>query len=363
MMRSPRSFSIVVRRKSGSLVVRERKMSDSRKGAWAWPFARGVATLVESLRLGTQALRFSASHYEADLEAEDNAKEQAKKAKNPGSLSIMTAGLLGLLTSDLEPSRDPAPRAETQGGLLTKLPILLALLVFVALPQAFAFGATKIFKTNIDIRSPEFQAMTGLFKLAIVIGYMMIMRLMPEIRRVFMFHGAEHKAIATYEADEALDVASARSKSRLHPRCGTAFLVMVVFVSILVFSSIGPFLPKIALGGIGENLLFFLMKLPFLPVIAAITYEIQRLTARFCLTGPLRALLYPGFAVQLITTIEPDDKQLEVALASLRATLWREQAGDSTNTLEDRTFGSFDELMADSGYCPPASSQESHAAS
>ncbi len=327
MMRSPRSFAVVLRRRDGSLTVKERAMPDARKGALAWPMVRGVVTLVEAIRLGSRALRFSAEHYEADLEEEE--RKQGPGAGGiastlMGALRSITGGLVGIATSDLDPGSPGG--ASKSGRSMTFVALLFALLLFVALPQAAAAGASRLLGVEIDIRSPAFQAITGVFKLVIVIGYMLVIRRIPEIRRVFMYHGAEHKAIAAYEAGEELAVASARSKSCLHPRCGTTFLVMVVFVSILVFSGIGPLLPKMPIGGVAENVLFFLMKLPFLPVIAAITYEIQRVTARFCLRGPLRLVLYPGFAVQGITTIEPDDKQLEVALAALRATLWREQA-------------------------------------
>lgn len=331
-------------------------MPNSRKGVLSWPLFRGVATLVEAVRLGSQALRFSAELYEADLDEE----ERQEKGNGPtgtggiantlrSTFTLITGGLVGLATSDLE----PAPSGGSSSGAgksMTWLALIFALLLFVALPQAAAAGASKLFGTEVDIRSPLFQALTGVFKLIIVVGYMLVIRRIAEIRRVFMYHGAEHKAIATYEAEEPLSVEAARAKPRLHPRCGTTFLVMVVFVSILVFSAIGPMLPKLPIGGIGENVLFFLLKLPFLPVIAAITYEIQRLTARYCLRGPLRLLLYPGFAVQGITTIEPDDDQLEVALASLRSTLWREQAEVEPADLSVMQYRDFSHLMEQPAY-------------
>jgi uncharacterized protein YqhQ len=347
MMRSPRSFAVVLRRRDGSLTVKERAMPDARKGVLSWPMIRGVVTLVEAIRLGSRALRFSAEHYEADLEEEE--RKQGPGAGGiastlMGALRSITGGLVGIATLDLDPGAPGG--APKSGRSMTFVALLFALLLFVALPQAAAAGASRLLGVEIDIRSPAFQAITGVFKLIIVIGYMLLIRRIPEIRRVFMYHGAEHKAIAAYEAGEDLAVASARPKSRLHPRCGTTFLVMVVFVSILVFSGIGPLLPKLPIGGVAENVLFFLMKLPFLPAIAAITYEIQRITARFCLRGPLRLVLYPGFAVQGITTIEPDDQQLEVALASLRTTLWREQAqGDPAVPSEVMQYRDFSHLM------------------
>jgi uncharacterized protein YqhQ len=210
----------------------------------------------------------------------------------------------------------------------------------------------KLLGLNLDVQSPGFQAMTGAFKLTIVVSYLFVVRrVFPDIRRVFQYHGAEHKTISTYEAGEPLTVENARAKTTLHPRCGTTFLVMVALVSILVFTAVGGFLPKINTGKVVlDNILFFLEKLPFLPLIAAATFEIQRVFAKYCTTGPLRALLWPGFLVQKITTIEPDDNQLEVALASLRVTLFREEGIEKSATVgtsnpADVRYASFDSLM------------------
>ena len=175
---------------------------------------------------------------------------------------------------------------------------------------------------------------------------MLVIRRVPEIRRVFQYHGAEHKTISTYEAGEELRVENARKYTTLHPRCGTTFLVMVALVSVLVFTALGQVMPKIDTGNkLLDNLVFFLVKLPFVPVIASITFEIQRIFARWFTKGPLRVVLWPGFLVQMITTIEPDDQQLEIALASLRVTLFREE-GEATQTAEDVQFANYDELLA-----------------
>jgi uncharacterized protein YqhQ len=216
----------------------------------------------------------------------------------------------------------------------------------IALPQAAAAGLNRVLHLGLDVQSPAFQAMTGAFKLTIVVGYLLLVRnVFSDIRRVFQYHGAEHKTITTYEAKEPLTVANARAKTTLHPRCGTTFLVMVALVSILVFTAVGGFLPKIQTGNAAlDNVVFFLEKLPFLPLIAAVTFEIQRVFARWCTTGPLRVLLWPGFLCQKITTIEPDDNQLEVALASLRVTLFREN-GEDTKVGADVRYANFDALM------------------
>ncbi len=354
MMRSPHSFVAAVRRQNGSLVLRERSMPDLRRGARAWPLVRGVMSLVEALKLGSEALRFSADVYERDVAesearalAPDPAAESPKAAvKKPGVLAALSLPVIALLTTEpadlqaLETTDKPDPKRK----LFTVLAVLFAIGLFIALPQAFAWGTSSLLGLDLDVREPRFQVLTGIGKLMIVIGYMLAIRRMPEIYRVFQYHGAEHKAIYTYEAGEELSVANARTKTTLHPRCGTTFLVMVALVSIFVFSALGPLMPRLGLGGLGDNLLFLVMKLPFLPVIAAITFEIQRLLARRFSKGPLRALLWPGFLVQKITTIEPDDAQLETALAALRGTLDNEANADQRLATE-RTFEGYDALV------------------
>jgi len=339
MMRSPHAFSAVVRRRDGSLVVRERPMADLRTGARAWPIVRGMVALVEALKLGSAALRFSAEIFERDLE--EGEKEQPSKPTGATKLlSALALPIIALMTA--EPGPNAAnPSDEGKGrSLMGVLSIAFAIGLFVALPQAFAAGASALFKLDLDVRSPLFQLLTSSAKLVILVGYMLLIRRLPEIYRVFQYHGAEHKSIYTYESGAALTVGNARTRTTLHPRCGTTFIVMVALVSILVFSALGPFLPQLGLGKLGDNLLFFAMKLPFLPLIAAITFELQRVLAKYCSTGPLSVLLWPGFLVQKITTIEPDDQQLEVALSALLVTL-RVEKGEAAVREADATFTSY----------------------
>jgi uncharacterized protein YqhQ len=330
-------------------------MSTGAKGMRTWPLIRGVATVVESLRLGSRALRWSAELYEQDLEEDEKRKEAEKnKIKPPTGTNLFTAmslGVIALVTSSGE-SSPSSGSGESKGlGIFGVLPILFAIGLFVALPQAGAEGINKLFKLGLDVQSPAFQAITGVSKLLIVMGYMLAIRQTKDIYRVFQYHGAEHKSISTYEAQEELTVANARAKTTMHARCGTTFLVMVALVSVVVFSAVGAFLPQIPGGRLQQSVGFFFMKLPFLPVIAAITYEIQRFFAKYCTTGPLQVLLWPGFLVQKITTAEPEPAQLEVALASLQATLWREKAVSSVPTeVPDRVFPNYGQLLADPGY-------------
>jgi uncharacterized protein YqhQ len=348
MMRSPGSISIVCRRRSGELMVRENPVVQQKRGARGWPLVRGVATLVESLRMGQQALRWSAELYERDaLDANDD--ENSKPAKpRGGAMTTLALGIAAIATT----SGDEPPgvvEGQKKGGLAMLLPIAFAVMLFIFLPQGAAELINRIFKLNLPITSAAYQAITGAAKLSIVVGYLLLIRRIPEVRRVFQYHGAEHKTISTYEAGEALEVVNARSKTTMHPRCGTTFLVMVALVSIVLFTILGALIPPLPGGRMAQFLGFFVLKLPFLPVIAAITFEIQRVFARYCTTGALRALLWPGFMVQKITTAEPDDAQLEVALASLRATLWREEAVNAP-AQPDRVFSDYATLLADPGY-------------
>lgn len=351
MMRSPTSFAIVVRRADGTLHVRERGMLDTRVGLAKLPLARGVHSLVESLKLGSESLKFSAELLERDMEAAD--AEKAKKAGKSIAANMLRAlaySTFLLLTADADTEGEVAvPKEEKKAAKGPMVFMLVMMIAFmIALPQAAAAGVNRLLHLGLEVQSPGFQALTGAFKLTIVVSYLFVIRrVLPDIRRVFQYHGAEHKTISTYEAGEPLTVENARAKTTLHPRCGTTFLVMVALVSILVFTAIGGFLPKIDTGKVVlDNLLFFLEKLPFLPLIAAVTFEIQRVFARYCTTGPLRALLWPGFLVQKITTIEPDDDQLEIALASLRVTLFREEGIEkSVQKPADVRYGNFDSLM------------------
>jgi uncharacterized protein YqhQ len=347
MMRSPHCFSAVVRRKSGALVVREQPMSDLRRGKLAWPLVRGVVALVEALKLGSAALRFSAEQFEQDIEEEDG-QAKAPRSAGPSTLALLSLPIIALLTNSPQDfgtgPAAPQGEGESKKRFLGVLSVVFAIGVFVALPQAFAAGLSSLLGLNLDVRDVRFQLLTAAAKLTILVGYMLLIRRMPEIYRVFQYHGAEHKSIYTYESGEALTVANARPKTTLHPRCGTTFIVMVALVSIFVFSALGPLLPHLGVGKLADNLLFFAFKLPFLPFIAALTFELQRLLAKYATSGPLRVLLWPGFLVQKITTIQPDDQQLEVALSALMVTLERKPQGVTPEFTSERTFEDFTTL-------------------
>ena len=347
MMRAPHSFAIVLRRRDGSLVVREREVVSDTHGWRKVPFLRGINSIVESLKLGGEALRFSAAQMESDMLAQERDEQAAgaagKSAVTPplGILSAFGLSLFAMATGDA--SLDTGEKKEASKGGLVMLVVAVAFLI--ALPQAAAAGTNRLMHWNLPVQSAAFQALTGAFKLSVVLGYLLAIRRVHEIRRVFQYHGAEHKTITTYEANEELIVANARTKTTLHPRCGTTFLVMVALMSVILFTAVGGLLPRIATGSaLLDNVAFFFEKLPFLPLLAGVTFELQRVFARYCTTGPLRMLLWPGFMVQKITTIEPDDDQLEVALAALRATLFREEGIEKGDAKEDVVFPSYEAI-------------------
>ncbi len=340
MMRAPKSFAVVVRRGDGSLLVRERAMGRVARGVATWPLVRGIASVGESLKLGSEALRFSVEQMERDLAAQD-------ARAGLGILSAFGVALFALVTGDGAPPPGESPPKSAADHARTWVMVAVAVAFFVFLPQLAAAGANRGLRLGLEVQSAPFQVMTGAFKLTLVVGYLLLIRRVPDIRRLFQYHGAEHKTISTYEAGEPLTVEAARTKTTMHPRCGTTFLVMVALVSILIFSAIGAAFPRIHTGNaVMDNAVFFLEKLPFLPLIAAVTFELQRLLARRASSGPLRPLLWPGFLVQKITTAEPTDAQLEVALASLRVTLFRQDGGDAHGSENDVAFETYGSLLS-----------------
>ncbi len=342
MMRSPQCFAVVVRRKNGALIVREQPWLAKWSGALVkLPFVRGAATLVESMSNGYQALSFSAEQMEEDL-ADDAASTDAQ------TTTPVPSG------ADDAPAAEGAYRAvkvqtkaETGSAAnASRFAMVFAALFFIALPQLLASLFGRLFGPGLGFQDFGFHLLTGGFKLALVLGYMLTIRRIPEIRRVFQYHGAEHKAIATFEAGEPLEVRYAKLHSTRHARCGTTFLIVVVMVSVLVYALVLPTLLK-GFSGVSAQAISMAIKLLLVPPIAGLSYELQRVGARFADHPIARIFLTPGYMVQGITTIEPSDDQLEVALASLRVTLAREAAvreGKSSAITEPvvRTYSSFD---------------------
>jgi len=290
MMRSPNCFAVAVRTPGGSIIVRQRKWISLAK-RWKflrWPFFRGILTLGETLHNGISALNFSASVQEQSMDAEEK----------------------------------PAALWLTMG-----VAILLALGLFAALPHFLTWGLGKLMDTDslASGRALEFHVVDGIIKLAIFIGYIAGISMIAEIRRVFMFHGAEHKSIYAHENGEELTVENARKYTTLHPRCGTAFLLVVLFIAIVVFSVVFPLVPPVSDYGFLNQLFFVFVKLLLLFPIAGMSYEVIKKAGKHPDHRLLRAAVWPGLVMQRLTTQEPDDLQLEVAITSLKTVLAAEE--------------------------------------
>ncbi len=317
MMRGPEMMAIAVRRADGSILVKD--------GTWVplvkripvlrWPFLRGAVVMVEAMINGMQALSFSADVAAADQERADEAA-RGEPASPPGE----------------DDDRRPGGLGSASIALSLGAAMLLGVGLFVYVPH-FVSGVGLNLLTGVpplddpDLGDPRFHLLTGLVKVTVFVGYIALITSMKDIRRVFQYHGAEHKSIYTWEAGEPLDVEHARRHSRLHPRCGTAFLAFVILVAIALFAAVFPLLPFLDdLQGWRRFVAGASIKIPMLFPIAGISYEFIRWAGKVRDNPVLRVLSYPGLAMQWLTTREPDAQQLEVALASLIRTLQREGA-------------------------------------
>lgn len=288
MMRAPKTFTIVVRKPSGDLSVREDRWYSpmERWPILKKPFLRGCIVLYEALYNGIQALTYSAQ------EALDEEEEKLSPLALGGTIALALGG---------------------------------AVLLFVVIPHLATLGMGVLMGTDLGVRSVWFHVIDGIIKVSIFVGYILVISLIGEIRRVFQYHGAEHKSIHAYEEGEELTVENARKYPTLHARCGTAFLLLVLVLSIFLFTAVFPFLPDTLLGNkILTNVFFILVKIALLLPIAGCSYEIIRLGDRF--DNPvLNFMLLPGLWLQKLTTREPSDDQIEVALVALKRTLEKEE--------------------------------------
>lgn len=272
-----------------------------------WPFFRGSSMVLDSAVLGVKALTASADF----AEKEEQKKEAVEKGESlegideqPGLLSGKKAALM------LVPS------------------LLLGIAIFIIGPYWAARGFEALWPRLLPEGGVLFNLIEGLVRVLIFIAYLVLIRRMEDVRLLFRYHGAEHKTIATFEADKELTPANARPMSRLHPRCGTGFLVFMLIALVLVHSLV------FAIPGIQEltryewlnTVLVILMRIALIPVVAGLAYEWIRLAGRYPNSKPARFFVAPGLATQLLTTAEPDDDQVEVAMTAFKAVVEREGA-------------------------------------
>jgi uncharacterized protein YqhQ len=273
MMRSPTYYATAVRTPQGTIVIQKNRFEAliHRYRFLNVPIVRGAINLVEMMWIGIQSLSYSASQA-----ADENSDPKPKKTA-ASNLVIFGSVLLALGAGF---------------GLFFYLPLFLTELTGVQ-------------------GSLAFNLVDGVFRLTIFMAYLLTIARWKEMQRIFQYHGAEHKTIYVYENEQDLTVMNARPYTTLHPRCGTSFLLVVMLVSILVFAMLGK--PET----IGDRLLRFAM----IPVIGGISYEFIRLSAKERFARFLRPAVWPGLMLQKVTTSEPTDDMLEVAIAALEACL------------------------------------------
>jgi uncharacterized protein YqhQ len=342
MMRSPKSLAVVCRRPNGSIVVKE----DEWRPIWSklnflrLPLLRGGVVLLESLVNGMSALTFSANQQMVEAPAPDVGEDAEAPAKKGSTKTGLPTRSLGARSAD-----QPEEMSNLAMYGTVAISLVFGLALFVGAPHLAAWGLGSVL--GFDATSVTFHAVDGVIKLAILIAYMAAISLLEDVRRVFQYHGAEHKAIFTYEAGLPLTIEHARKQTRFHPRCGTSFLLIVIMVSVVLFSALLSF--PIAESAALDHLLKILIKIPLMFPVAGLAYEFIKLAGKHCDTSRLaRGLSMPGMWLQRITTKEPDDSQLEIALISIRKTLWREAQGELPSKQEGglgyEVFASADEI-------------------
>ena len=297
MMRSPRSLVVAVRRPDGRIAVREEawetlwpKATFLRK-----PFFRGAVVLIESVWNGFSALAFSAEQVEAP-------------AAQPVEASAPAAG-----------------QGDLARGLMLGVSFLFMVALFIAAPHLLTLGLFKLLGRDPSLKGLLFHLVDGVFRIAILVGWLALVARTKDAQRLFQYHGAEHKAIWTYESQLPLTVENARRFTTQHPRCGTSFLFVVVAVAVLLHILVLPFVPTVSSVGTVQTLFVLLLKIALAFPVAGIAYELQKRSARPDCPAVLKTLVSPGLWLQRITTVEPSDDQLEIALLALDRALAREE--------------------------------------
>ena len=305
MMRGPEKDAIVVRTGEGlKLEVTPRKVNPP-KSFKSWPFFRGVFNFFDAQVVGVKALLRS-----ADLAPEELSEEPSK------------------LDQWLEKKLGNEKFQQAVLGIAVAMGLGMSVALFFLLPMVIVGLFDRWITTNLAINLVE-----GLVRMVIFMAYMFLVSRMGEMKRVFSYHGAEHKTIRCYEAGLPLTVENVRMQTRLHPRCGTSFLLVVMVISVLVFSiasslllAIFPALEAIR-GTFGYRILMIAFKLLLLPLVVSITYEINRWAGRHD-NGFTRILTAPGMWLQNFTTNEPDDSMIEVGIAAVEAVLPEQEGAD-----------------------------------
>ncbi len=307
MMRGPEKDAVVIR-SGGELKVEVKPRKIRKKGSFAtWPLIRGVVNFFDSQVTGVKALMRS-----ADLSPEESQEEE-----EPSKFDLWLEKKLG-----------NEKFQKLIIGVAVAMGLGLSIALFFLLPMVIGSFFDRWIDSNLLLNLLE-----GLIRIVIFVGYMILVSRMKEMKRVFSYHGAEHKTIRCYEAGLPMTVENVRHQTRLHPRCGTSFLLVVVVLSILVFSvassallALVPALDAMR-GSFAYKLIMIVFKLLLLPLVVSIAYEINRLVGRYD-NWLTKAITAPGMWFQHFTTNEPDDSMIEVGIAALEAVLPAQAGAD-----------------------------------
>ena len=317
MMRSPASLVVAVRRPDGQIAIREEAWETlwPRARFLRKPFFRGAVVLIESVWNGFTALAFSAQQAESAA--------QPERAEAPA----------------VRGAEDAEPTGSLARGVLLGVSFLFMVALFIAAPHLLTLGLFRLLGRDPSMKAVLFHLVDGVFRIAILVGWLALVARTKDAQRLFQYHGAEHKAIWTYESGLALTVQNARGFTTQHPRCGTSFLFVVVAVAVLLHVVVLPFVPTISSIGALQTLFVLVLKVALAFPVAGIAYELQKRSARADCPPVLKALVSPGLWLQRITTVEPTDDQLEIALLALDRALAREEgrprSGDGVQVYSD----------------------------
>lgn len=319
MMRSPTGVATAVRQPDGQIIIQEKSYVSwsTRIKLFSFPILRGFVNLIETLIIGMSTLSYSADvlmTYEEQQEKEE--KEEKETSSDSTHHTSENWSGKAKKTSDEKKSNFRKNMALASSILVS---IGLGLILFAVIP----YTLTELFQKRLSISSDSFSfnVIAGFLRMSIFLLYLYLISRMRDIQRVFEYHGAEHKSIAAFEAGLPLNVDNARPQTRFHPRCGTSFLLIVVISALFVYVIFDSWL-TVYLGHRPSLWLRLGTHLLLLPFIGGVSYELIRLSGKVDQHHWLaRILLAPGLMLQRLTTSEPSDDQLEVALASLKASL------------------------------------------
>lgn len=354
MMRGKNCWAVGVREPDGGLFAQEYPLSKkgNRPSWFSWPLIRGCVALVDSLTLGFKALEIAANKAfddEEELEVENavdagintnvsadsgidsdadprtsadtdpgastDADSRTSADTDPGSGS--EAGIATSTDADSDPDNDEGILSKTEMTLAMLLGVVLAVALFILLPAFISNVVVGDYEQNPFV----WNIVDGIVRVAIFIFYVWLIGRMSDIKRMFSYHGAEHKTIHCYEHGLELTPENARQFPRLHVRCGTAFLIMVMLIAIVVYTvlPLDGIIASLGISGPAAFVLLIVARIVFLPIIAGISYEITVKWAGSHPENPLvKVVLWPGMQMQRLTTNEPDDSMLECAIAAMK---------------------------------------------